>query len=203
MTKRRGRPLSFNRTNALEAAMQTFWQFGYGGTSIADLTAAMGISAQSLYSAFGSKSELYHEALELYQEKFCRPIQSALSEESSCLTAIERMLTETARLYCGPAHPRGCMISTANLGCAAENCDEVEYVSQLRKKATKRIQKCIEQGIRKKELPSSTDAVALATYISVVMQGMSVQAQDGTSEQELLKIIQWVTGVLRSNFPRP
>ncbi len=55
--KPRGRPRTFDRQAALEAAMVLFWQHGYEGTSIADLTSAMGFTPPTLYAAFGSKEQ--------------------------------------------------------------------------------------------------------------------------------------------------
>src|SRR3954468_24300190 len=52
---RTGRPRSFDEQAALEKAMRVFWQKGYDGTSISDLTAALGINPPSLYAAFGNK----------------------------------------------------------------------------------------------------------------------------------------------------
>src|SRR5215218_9208155 len=66
----RGRPRSFDRDAALEQAVRLFWRKGFEATSMADLTAAMGIGAPSLYAAFGSKEALYAEALSYYQERF-------------------------------------------------------------------------------------------------------------------------------------
>jgi AcrR family transcriptional regulator len=62
----RGRPRAFDRDAALALAMRLFWIKGYEATSVADLTEVMGVGTTSLYAAFGSKDELYAEALQHY-----------------------------------------------------------------------------------------------------------------------------------------
>ncbi len=197
---KRGRPLSFDRDEALKSAMLTFWRFGFGGTSITDLTQAMQISAQSLYAAFGSKSELYHEALGFYQKNYCNPIQALLGQGGDCLAEIESMLKATACMYADKSHPKGCMIATANLGCAAENCAEVVYVSQLRQKSILSMQKYIERGIRHKDISAQANPKLMASYLGIVMQGMSVQAQDNATLEELHAVIDMAIPMLRPYF---
>jgi len=63
------RPREFNRQAALKIAMDLFWKHGYEGVSIAELTTAMKIAPPSLYAAFGSKAELYKEAIDAYQSR--------------------------------------------------------------------------------------------------------------------------------------
>src|SRR5690606_20535349 len=67
---RGGRPWSFERQEALEKAMRLFWRHGYEGVSVGDLTREIGIAPPSLYAAFGSKAELYREALKRYEANF-------------------------------------------------------------------------------------------------------------------------------------
>src|SRR5690606_11959545 len=64
--KKRGRPRSMDKAAALDIATRLFWERGYEGTSISDLTSAMGINPPSLYSTFGSKDALFREALTHY-----------------------------------------------------------------------------------------------------------------------------------------
>ena len=59
-----GRPRAFDSEKALEKALEVFWRKGYDGTSLADLTEAMGINKPSLYSAFGNKEQLFIKAIE-------------------------------------------------------------------------------------------------------------------------------------------
>ena len=65
-----GRHRSFDKNNTLEKAMRVFWQNGYPGTSLTDLTTAMGINKSSLYAAFGNKEKLFNQAIEFYLNKY-------------------------------------------------------------------------------------------------------------------------------------
>jgi len=64
-----GRPRTFDMDQALDQALQVFWEKGYEGTSIADLTEAMGVNPPSLYAAFGNKEKLFKKALDRYETR--------------------------------------------------------------------------------------------------------------------------------------
>jgi AcrR family transcriptional regulator len=184
----RGRPREFDRDDALARAAETFWRLGYEGASIADLTAAMGITAQSLYAAFTSKANLYREALGWYRNGLGAAAGAALAQPD-VVEALEGFLTIWAHEYCRPGRPAGCMIATATLTCAVENRLLAEHLSSLRDAGRKRIRERIEQGVREGQLRPDTDAAALARFVGALVQGMSVQAKDGATEEELRSIV--------------
>ena len=181
----RGRPRGFDRGAALAVAMETFWRLGYEGASIADLTAAMGITPQSLYAAFGSKAELYREALGLYRATSGASLAQALAEAPNVSTAIERLLQARARLYTQPGRPAGCMISAAVLTCASENAPVADYLRQLRLRALAGLRAALEQGKTSGEFRGDLDVGAMARTLAAFIQGMAVQARDGASEADL------------------
>lgn len=195
--RRRGRPPGFDRQTVLRQAMLTFWKLGYEGTSIGDLTAAMGITPQSLYAAFGSKSALYREALDHYQQTTGAFSARALDEEGTATAGFERMLKESAAEFSRPRRPRGCMVSTAVLSCATENQGELRHVAQLRRAAVAAFKRRIDSAIEAGEFAPATDSGALARYLGAVVQGMSVQAQDGATKAELLAVADLATQVLK------
>ncbi|MBX4956303.1 TetR/AcrR family transcriptional regulator [Rhizobium lentis] len=185
--RRRGRPPAFDREAVLAAARETFWAHGYEGASIADLTAAMGITPQSLYAAFNSKADLYREALQQYRTLGANTF-SALAEPIDTLSAFERVLRGSAAIFSAPGHPKGCMISTAVLNCASENDAIADHVAALRRQSLDAFAARIERGIREGDIRPETNARALARFLGAIVQGMSVQARDGASLEELLDI---------------
>ncbi|TBY83774.1 TetR/AcrR family transcriptional regulator [Rhizobium leguminosarum] len=185
--RRRGRPPAFDRETVLSAARETFWAHGYEGASIADLTAAMGITPQSLYAAFNSKADLYRAALEQYRGLGSDTF-SALGEPIDTVSAFERILRGSAAIFSAPEHPKGCMISTAVLNCASENEVIADHVAAMRRRSLDAFAARIERGIREGDMKPETNPRALARFLGAIIQGMSVQARDGASLEELLDI---------------
>lgn len=185
--RRRGRPPAFDRETVLSAARETFWAHGYEGASIADLTAAMGITPQSLYAAFNSKADLYRAALEQYRALGAET-SSALGEPIDTVSAFERVLQGSAARFSAPEHPKGCMISTAVLNCASENDGVADHVAMLRRRSLEAYAARIERGIREGDIRADANPRALARFLGAIVQGMSVQARDGASLEELLEI---------------
>ena len=105
-SRTRGRPRSFDINEAVRKATLVFWDRGYEGTSVDDLTQAMEITTQSLYAAFGSKSELYKRALNWYQEEVASFGPRTLSEEADVVVAIEKTLLEMANQFTLSGRPR-------------------------------------------------------------------------------------------------
>jgi AcrR family transcriptional regulator len=187
--KPRGRPLSFDRDAALEAAMHVFWERGYEAASVADLTSAMGITPPSLYTAFGDKEQLFLEAIERYALGYGSISARALREEPTARGAIERWLVEAAKELTEPCHPKGCMVVMAATNCSAA-AERVQDALMLRRSEAianvgRRIQEAIDSG----ELPADTDAAELANFYAAVYQGMSMQAKDGATREGLLRTV--------------
>ena len=60
--------------------MLLFWERGYEGTSMADLTQAMGLNPSSIYAAFGDKHALFQLVVKRYMEKRAQYAGKALEE---------------------------------------------------------------------------------------------------------------------------
>ncbi|MBB3425370.1 MULTISPECIES: TetR/AcrR family transcriptional regulator [Rhizobium] len=196
--RKRGRPPAFDRETVLAAARDTFWQHGYDGSSIADLTAAMGITPQSLYAAFGSKAELYRETLDQYRRMPRPEPGNPFQDKIDTVTAFERFLTNSAKIFTAPEHPKGCMISTAVLNCAEENEPIAHHVASMRLQTLDIFTARIERGIAEGDIRPEANPRSLARFLGAIVQGMSVQARDGATTDELLALLSHALSELKT-----
>ena len=187
--RKTGRPLSFDRDAALEQAMLTFWRHGYETTSIVDLTTAMGVTAPSLYTAFGDKKRLFLEAAHRYAgdpEAMAQAIDGAPSAHD----AVREMLTAAAVAYTGDATPKGCLLASATASCSAASADVQDAIAEIRRSIAGRLRARIDRDIASGMLPPVADAAALVGLAMALTQGMSTLARDGAPRASLLAIVE-------------
>ncbi|CAL1692704.1 HTH-type transcriptional repressor ComR [Brevundimonas subvibrioides] len=184
--KKTGRPLSFDRDAALHAAMLTFWRHGYESTSVADLTAAMGITPPSLYAAFGDKKRLFRETVALYLSG--EPPEATIAAAPSARAAAERLLTASAEGVTGDNTPTGCLLATSALSCSTAAADVQAEIATIRQGIEAALRARIQTDVDRGTLPSETDADALAGHMMAMTQGLSTLARDGASREKLLRV---------------
>jgi AcrR family transcriptional regulator len=190
----RGRPRTFDPDTALRRALDVFWERGYEGTSLNDLAEAMGIASASIYAAFGSKEELFRKVIALYGATSGEPPRRALREQPTAEGAIHAMLRATADEITRPDTPHGCMLVLAAPTGAVENNAVREFLADRRRDQFTTIR---ERLARDLELPAGRlDAVA--RYYMTVVHGLSIQARDGVTRDELEEVITCAMGAWKT-----
>jgi AcrR family transcriptional regulator len=184
----RGRPSTFDRTEALNQAMNLFWEQGYEGTSFDQLIQAMGISPSSFYNSFGSKEQLYKEATDAYLSMSEVWFAGRLFGTADTREAFEKLLDATVVEFTRNSHPSGCMISLAGTHLPPELASIRETMAEHRANAEEMMAQRLRKGVEDGDLPPDTDVPALAAFYSAVTRGMAVQARDGGGPQKLKAI---------------
>jgi AcrR family transcriptional regulator len=185
---RQGRPLGFDPEKALEAALRVFWEKGYEGTALSDLTAAMGINRPSIYATFGNKEALFRKALDRYSERMTNYTAEALKEPTARAVA-ERLMVGTADLLSCPGNPKGCLMVQGALACGDEADPIRKELIARRATGEAALRERFERAKVEGDLPAAADPGDLARYVMAVMHGMSVQSAGGASREELQGVV--------------
>lgn len=180
----RGRPRSFDKERALDAALRVFWEKGYEGASLADLTEAMGINRPSLYAAFGDKESLFRQVLERYEQGPVAYLLEALQDRTA-RGAVERMLKGTVAALTRPQSPHGCLYVQGALACGDESSGMRKELATRRSAGEVALRKRLKRAKDEGELPPDAEPADLARFYMAVMHGMSVQASGGASRAAL------------------
>jgi AcrR family transcriptional regulator len=165
--------------------MRLFWQQGYEGTSLADLTTAIGIGTASLYAAFGNKEALFLEALERYRTGVGSGLPRIVRNAPTAREAISSLLQGAAAIITSPAQPRGCMIVLSSLRGFTDSSAMDQELQRCRREDQRIITARLKQAVRTGELPKGCAPVALAALYMAILQGMSIQARDGATRASL------------------
>lgn len=180
-----GRPRAFDPEAALETAMRLFWAKGYEGTSLTDLTEAMGINRPSLYAAFGNKEELFRKACARYTGG-ATPIGTAC-ENLTAREAVETFLLGVAEGVADSEHS-GCMLVTAGLSGGEGSEGARQALCDARNATVAAWRARFERAQAEGDLAQSVDPEALAQYVMTVSHGMTVQARSGATAEALRRV---------------
>lgn len=182
-----GRPRNFDMDQALDQALRVFWEKGYEGASLPDLTEAMGINRPSLYAAFGNKEELFRKALDRYETGPTAFVARAL-EEPTARQVADRLLKEGINMVTHPDHPGGCLAVQGALVCGDDAQPIREELERRRKAGEVLIRKRFQRAKAEGDLPADVEPNDLARYVTTVMRGLAVQAAGGATRKELLRV---------------
>jgi AcrR family transcriptional regulator len=184
-----GRARAFDADQALDRAMTVFWSKGYEGTSLSDLTEAMGINRPSLYAAYGNKQELFRKALERYGEGPSSYEREALAQPTARQVA-EGLLRGAADVQTDPGTPAGCLAVLGTTYCAEDSSPIGKIVIAFRRAGQAAIRERFERARAEGDLPTDADPKELTDYIGTVVCGMAVQAASGATREDLERVIE-------------
>lgn len=184
---KRGRPRKFELNDAIEKAMYVFWEKGYDGTTIPELTSAIGINRPSLYAAFGSKEKLFDLVLDHYRHGPASYVDRALQEPTAA-GVFRSLMSGVVELVTDPNNSSGCFFVTAALSAGNGAEKQRTELSRRRLRGESTIRKRFEKAIAEGDLPGDIDAAALAKLTSTYIWGISVQAVSGCKESELRQV---------------
>ncbi len=153
-----GRPRCYDEAKVLEKALQVLWRQGYEATSVDDLTAAMGLSRSSFYSAFGSKEGVLIAVLKSYSHAALQALEHlAEGPRDEAVKAMLDALSDPA------GGPRGCML----VNCITELAPQHEEVAELGRHHLKRIEELFARALSPENPDAARDKARALSALAI------------------------------------
>jgi AcrR family transcriptional regulator len=182
------RPREFDEDEVLERALRLFWERGYEGTSLSDLTEATGLTKSSLYKAFGNKEALFWRVVEHYNRNFLGFRLDALAEPTPRRIA-ERLLYGVTDLHANERTPNGCLELNAALACSTITEPIRQELLRNRERFRVELRKRFEETMATAPLPPGMTSDDAASLIISLIQGLAVQAKAGVSREAARRVV--------------
>ncbi len=187
-----GRPKKYKRDEVVMVAMNTFWEKGYHGTSLADLIEATGLNKKSLYAEFGSKEALFNAALQLYTEYGGQEAVSYLDREPYGLENIKHYF----RSMNYEPNCRGCLMNmTINQKNLAPP-ESMELIKGTFELIEGLFMKNLTAAQQLGEIDSQTDIQRIATFLLFSIQGITTMGKYKGDQGELDRVVETILSVL-------
>jgi AcrR family transcriptional regulator len=190
-TRKTGRPRTFDAETALDKAMNVFWEKGYEGSSLPELTEAMGMNRPSLYAVFGNKENLFRLALDRYGATH-DPLFNAALKEASARAVVEHFLRGNADAQTETDKPHGCLVINGALACSDDALPIRNSLIERRAASEERLRERFERAKLDGDLPADSCSGQMARYVMTVSNGMAVQAAAGATRKQLQEVVDQV-----------
>jgi AcrR family transcriptional regulator len=190
-----GRKLSFDIDAALDAAMGVFWEKGYEGSSLDDLTEAMGIGRPSLYHSFGSKEQLFRQVLRRYERQKLGFAWLAL-RLPTVRQVVGAFIDGFVTLATCPYEPKGCLGTHAVIACSDDAAPVRTLILARRQVYLNALARRFRQAKREGDIARDADPVVIACYVMTVVNGLAIQAKYGLDRATLAKTAEMAIAAL-------
>lgn len=171
------RPREFDMDEVLDAALDAFWDRGFEATSMADLMEVTGLHKGSIYKAFGSKHDLFTQALTRYLDGSYEQMKEVLGGAASARDGVRRWM-DLVLNHCGDGgRRRGCLAVNAIVELGPHDEETEDRVRKHFGRVERLLASTIARGQERGELRSDKAPRELAEFLFLVVKGMLASAK--------------------------
>jgi AcrR family transcriptional regulator len=182
----RGRPKGFIPDEALDRAVEMFWEHGYEGVDVDTIARAVNVTKPALYRAFGDKSTLMLKAVERYGLTYVAPRMAAFKAEPDIYKAVTAFCEATVNAASDEARG-GCMMAAAALGQSDRVTEIRSYVAKGLTATADGFAKRFEKEMKAGRLTRTPSAKVRGRALVDLLQGLQLRAKVGIAREQLLQ----------------
>ena len=190
------RQKEFAKEEVLEKAMDTFWRFGFEGTSMQSLVKNMGISRSSLYETFGDKHSLFAAAITHYENTRMSSMLACLQKSGASKSAIVSLFESLIDESINDREFRGCFLTNTAIELCHHDPGTANTIASNLQTLEQAFYQVLLTAQEQAEIPQGKDLKAIAKYLTSSIQGLRVMAKLNQEPEALKNIVKVTLSVL-------
>lgn len=180
----------YDRDQALDKATQLFWERGYHACSMKHLEQALDMRPGSIYAAFGSKDDLFREALAGYLRQNGAELDEQLNGAATIVEGLKGYLRKVVEnsLPVEGAPARACMLVKTLLEVSYTQTELAQEANRALGKVEDRFTELLSEARQRGELKPDIDCARLARLLQAQLIGLRAFAQRDTSADHIRQL---------------
>ncbi len=153
----------------------------------------------SIYGAFGSKEQLYSEALECYSREVAAILEQRVADEGSPLAGLESFFRNVVidRRDTNPSEI--CMLVKTLSEVRNDQPELMQLCRELLKRTERRFAGILQQAIKKGEIAEHSDPHLLAKHLQVQMIGLRIYMKTSLNTEAVGELIKSVFDSIKAH----
>jgi AcrR family transcriptional regulator len=182
----RGRPQGFIPDEALDRAVEMFWEHGYEGVDVERIARAVNVTKPALYRAFGDKSTLLLKAVERYAITYIGSMMATFHAEPDIHKAVTGFCEAIVNNASSEARG-GCMMAAAAMGQSERVTEIRSFVAKGLTATADIFTKRFEKEMKAGRLTRTPSAKVRGRALVDLLQGVQLRAKAGIAREQLLQ----------------
>lgn len=184
------RPARYDREAVVEAAMRGFWEQGYAGCDVETLTRRAGVNRHSLYGAFGGKAGLFRAALAHYVAHVTAPYLAILEGGAGLDDLVRYFDAVAGDAGAGGGYDRrGCLVTNSIAELGDSDAEVAAIIAAYHGRVERAFADLVRRGQARGSIRAGLDPVAVARWLRMTTQGISVAARFGQAVPDLAGVV--------------
>lgn len=179
----------FNEAEAIDKALDLFWEKGYEATSMRDLIAHLNITTGSLYDSFGSKDKLFAMCYDAYNAKYIKGLMKELEKENSGSQAIVNFFNAMLQSHSGLRGEFGCFMTNTITELGYKKPPIADRSIRQLAEVEEAFFKAVKRGQERGEIRTNIEAHELAAFLTTTFQGMNVMIKVHNNPLKLMGVV--------------
>lgn len=186
----------FDPDQALQTAINVFWEKGYFDATVDEIVRRSGVAKYGIYGTFGTKDELFRKVLEQYAFDRKQDLQSGIRQDDAALPELRKFFRDAVKAVTPEGRRYGCLLCNTAMEVGSENEEFKTIVDDFFADFAGIIKRCLKNAITKGQLDSSRDIARLATYLATEFKAVLMLARSGESRRAIQEHVKVALSVL-------